>query len=514
MRLPVVCLLNIRSLKKVGSSNTKACDLLALDCNAYNIDVCVVVETFLNSRIPDTYIWIEGYSVFRRDRKICFCRKAQCDRPHGGGGIIAYVRSSIHHELFSVSEDTESMWLKLQTNDNNILFLNASYVPPNSKKAYIDNLTQYITQAAEDIQKRFPTSVLYITGDFNRMCLEDIEMACGVSVLPSPPTRGDAQLDIILTSRPDLIDKVDCFSPRVETDHRAVLVSPLKKSLPDRYSRTFRLFSAAGHSRLYSSLRNSNFSGVFCSDMESAAEILESTIHKLVQDSFPLRTVQMSSKDPIWLSPKTKWLLLKKKQARRRKQRRKVERIAKSLEAAKLQFVSKYGERNWWKKVDAITHRKHVKKSIDYHSFQPEELNTQLAQRCSLNGSETRTPTPDFGTFDGAHPQISLQEVCDALRTCGRTSAGPSEIPYFVFREHWEVLAPLYQHVWNLSLSQGAFPSCYKKADVYPLAKTNIAKSVEQIREISIISISVRLFERLVHRKWISENILLRSDPL
>ena len=37
---------------------------------------------------------------------------------------------------------------------------------------------------------------------------------------------------------------------------------------------------------------------------------------------------------------------------------------------------------------------------------------------------------------------------------------------------------------------------------------------VNQIRGISITSIAARLFERIVHRKWISQNILLRSDHL
>lgn len=426
---------------------------------------------------------------------------------------MAYVRTSIHCEVFSISQETESMWLKLRINDRNFLFLNLLYVPPSSNKSYIEELTRYVTQSAEEINERFPKSILYVAGDFNRMNLEDIELAGGVTELPSPPTRGDANLDVVLTSRPDLIEKVDCFSPRVETDHRAVLVTPLKKSLPDRYNREFRLFTAAGHSRFHLSLTNTNFNDIYHLDLESAAETLENTVHQLLQESFPLRRVQMSSKDPTWLTPKTKWLLLKKKQARRRRQSRKVERIDRHLMVAKQKFVSKCGEGKWWRKVDEITHRKQGKNTIDFHSFKPEELNRQLAQRCSLKEGESRRPVPEFRAF-GEAPWISLQEVCSVMRTCKRTSSGPSEIPYFVFREHWEVLAPLYQHVWNLSLSLGVFPEVYKKADVYPLPKTKVAKSVQQIRGISITSIAARLFERLVHRKWISENILLRGDPL
>ena len=104
--------------------------------------------------------------------------------------------------------------------------------------------------------------------------------------------------------------------------------------------------------------------------------------------------------------------------------------------------------------------------------------------------------------------------MCIILKSCKRTSPGPSGIPYFVFCEHWMILAPLYWFVWNFSLSKGAFPKCYKRAEVLPLPKVKNAKSVEQVRGISVTSIAARLFERLVHRKWISQNILLRSDPL
>ena len=509
-----MCLLNIRSLKKIYSTNSKACDLLALDCKHYNIDVCVIVETFLKPRIPNTFIVMDGYSIFRRDRKICGCRRSTCDKPHGGGGILVYTRISTDCEMYGVADDVESMWLKMRTGDHCFLFLNVSYAPPGSNSSYISRLNEYISSEVEKIYNDFPKAILLIAGDFNRMNLEDIELACCVTPLASPPTRGDAQLDIILTNRPNLINKVDCFSPRVETDHKAVLLLPRMKSLPDRYLSTFRLFTTRGHLSSSSSLRNANFHEVYCTDVDAAAEALEISIQDTVDASFPLRKVSMSSKDPTWLTPKNKWLLLKKKQARRRGQNRRVEHLDFRLKNAKLRSLSNCGTKQWWKKIDDITHRKHSSKSIDPHAFHPEELNQQLAQRSNFAENESRRPAPLFNTTGTAYPQIALSEVCDILRSCKRTSSGPSNIPYFVFCEHWEVLAPLYHHVWNLSVSQGIFPQCYKRADVYPLSKVKKARSIQQVRGISVTSIAARLFERLVHRKWISNNILLRGDPL
>jgi len=511
----VLCLLNIRSLKKVNSTNSKACDLLSNDCKSYNVDVCIVIETFLKPRIPDTFIHMDGYSTYRRDRKICACRKANCGKPHGGGGILVYVRSSINCEIYSVAEDSESMWLKMLTNSQCSLFLNVSYAPPGSDKASINRLNNYISAKAEEIYKTFPKPIIFVAGDFNRMCLDDIEFACCVTPLASPPTRGDALLDIILTNKPDLIEKVECFNPSVETDHNAVIVLPRKKTLPDRYVCTFRLFTARGHSKLSSSLKKTNYNEICDPDVNRAAEALEGLIKRIVEESFPLRKVVMSTKDPTWLTPKTKWLLLKKKQARRRGQNRRAEKIDRRLKDAKLKKESKNSTKQWWEKIDSITHRKLSSKSIDYGAFDPEELNLQLAQRCSLvDENEPRTPTPLFDTTNARCPEITLPEVSYAMKSCKRTASGPSDIPDFVFREHWEILAPLYLHVWNLSIRQGIFPQCYKRADIVPLPKVKNAKCSQHVRGISVTPIAARLLERIVHRRWISDNILLRGDPL
>ena len=46
------------------------------------------------------------------------------------------------------------------------------------------------------------------------------------------------------------------------------------------------------------------------------------------------------------------------------------------------------------------------------------------------------------------------------------------------------------------------------------MPKVKNAKCIQNIRGISVTPIAARLLERIVHRKWISENILLRGDPL
>ena len=107
-------------------------------------------------------------------------------------------------------------------------------------------------------------------------------------------------------------------------------------------------------------------------------------------------------------------------------------------------------------------------------------------------------------------------EVEHILRTCKRTSPGPGEIPHFIYREFFTILAQHFLYVWNLSLQTGIFPLCYKKANIHVVAlpKVKNAKEMKQRRGVSVTSLIAGLFERVIYRRWISENLLLHGEAL
>lgn len=117
-----------------------------------------------------------------------------------------------------------------------------------------------------------------------------------------------------------------------------------------------------------------------------------------------------------------------------------------------------------------------------------------------------------FDAYGESDPEISIGEVCLILKGCKKTSPGLNGIPSFVYQKYWKWLAPHYLFVWNLSLKTGSFPKCYKKADIIPLPKITNPKSAKDIRGISITPIAARLFERVVHQRWMSDGILYRGD--
>lgn len=511
-------LFNVCSLKKINSSNKKACSLLGQDLDSLNIDVAVITETFLRPSVPDSFVGIPGYKILRRDRSSCSCRHPNCHLSHKGGGVLVYCRSSYDMELYDSSTLTESMWVKIYFSNNSPpLFLNATYHPPNGDK---DAALTYLLQSASEIMNTHPKSSVIIAGDFNKLNLGNLEIDLSLTLLDSPPTRLDAKLDQFMINRPHLVESTHTFTSTLPSDHLALILKPVNRTPVIRRKVTFTDFCRKGFRTMSHLLESKNYEHLFrFAEVDDAAEWLDYTVKSLATEAFPQRQVLMSDRDPAWLTPRAKWLLLRKKKALRKHRTsnqlnlRQAEMIDEKLYRLKLQYHQKNKTKELWKDVDSSTNRKLNKKVINESAFNGNELNNALANRCSTQ-DQHQSNSLDFVISDLDEPQLSMVEVANTLQNCKKSAVGPSEIPSLVFKEFWCQLTPLYHYVWNFSLKTCTFPSCYKLANISAVPKTAIAKKVDDIRGISVTSISARLFERAVHRKWILPNLILYSDPM
>lgn len=508
-------LLNACSIKKINSTNQKGCCLLAHDLTNLNIDVCLVTETHLRPSIPNSYVTIPGFNVTRRDRTMCNCRRSECSLPHKGGGVLIYSRSSYDCQLIDCADSCESLWVKLSPpNSDSQLFVNVSYHPPNANSCA---LSDFFNSTIRKITNEFPAATMIIGGDFNRLDLSDVETQFGISIISSPSTRGNYTLDLFMTNKPHLIESATTFHTTLKSDHLAVILTPCQKVRPSRHKITFTDYNFKGFQYLNDTLSNLDFSQLFTmTEVDTAAHWLDQTISNLIYASFPTRTVTMSDHDPVWLTPKSKWLIQKRKKAVRRRDVATSDIIDTRLSFQKLSFLNKNNAQLFWNGVNQVTNRKVSQKSISSSNINGDLLNTELANRSAESSEKTVEPIsfdPQL-LSDGRPPQLQLFEVADAMRRCKRSSSGPVNIPFFTFRIFWDILAPLYLFVWNLSLEKGKFPACYKLANLNPIPKIANASKPDDIRGISITSISARLFEKLVHRKWILPNIVRLGDPL
>lgn len=74
-----------------------------------NIDIFAMTETWLTLNIPNSFVNIPGYSLVRRDRD------------GRGGGVAAYIRSSIRFQLLKSSCSIEQQFFTIDTGKNSVL---------------------------------------------------------------------------------------------------------------------------------------------------------------------------------------------------------------------------------------------------------------------------------------------------------------------------------------------------------------------------------------------------------
>ena len=91
--------------------------------NERKIDVLCISETWLEDNIPDRYVNIDGFILFRTDKG-------------RGGGTCIYVRNQLNASLVDMKlegcEGVESTWVRVQCRKLPSIIIGAVYRHPNS----------------------------------------------------------------------------------------------------------------------------------------------------------------------------------------------------------------------------------------------------------------------------------------------------------------------------------------------------------------------------------------------
>ena len=156
------------------------------------------------------------------------------------------------------------------------------------------------------------------------------------------------------------------------------------------------------------------------------------------------------------------------------------------------------GSRDWWRRADALSQRRGSSGGISLENSFLQELNDHFAQICTdENYTEPAAVVIDS---DIEIPEISERQAWNSLRALKRTATGPDLIPYWVWKEHAEILTPVITKIWNLSISTRCWPSPWKCANINPLPKVDIPKAKGDYRGINITPVIARAFEKIVYR--------------
>ena len=140
--------------------------LLASQHNPYIIGI---TETWLDSSIKDSEIYLDNYNILRNDRSAS-----------RGGGVLLYVHKSLTcspcQKLETVNFD-ESLWCLISLPANNTLLVGLVYRSPSSTELNSSKLLDIIHTIS--LQQSF--NQLLLIGDFNLPDIEWVNHYCSSS---------------------------------------------------------------------------------------------------------------------------------------------------------------------------------------------------------------------------------------------------------------------------------------------------------------------------------------------
>jgi len=129
------------------------------------IDIAILVETWLHVNIPDSLATIPGYDMYRKDRA----------DGRSGGGILVHVRHRVPcHLLPQINKaDIEVLWLlyrrpRMPREVSHIL-IGGVYHPP--KANYNGQMIEHLISSMDTVSRQHPYtgSGIMILGDFNQL---------------------------------------------------------------------------------------------------------------------------------------------------------------------------------------------------------------------------------------------------------------------------------------------------------------------------------------------------------
>ena len=166
-----------------------------------------------------------------------------------------------------------------------------------------EDLTNYLIELVDNTLDNYPVinTVIVVSGDLNKLDLNQLQHLSGWSVLGDFPTRGNACFDIILTSRPDLFGDCVPVDMLMKTDHRGIILHAGKKLKPVRKV-IIRNCREHRTSAFYQALVNEKCNEIFDAtyiDLAVNTCRMKEIIHSHLNICMPLKVVSMSTRDPV-----------------------------------------------------------------------------------------------------------------------------------------------------------------------------------------------------------------------
>ena len=391
--------------------------------------------------------------------------------------------------------------------------------------------------------------VTVLLGDFNDRCtnwtsdhrdselglkLVNLFESYSLSQLINAPTRGDNLLDLLATDAPAYFTNVDILDEISGLDHKIIhgsmsIVRPQHKQMSRRIWR----YDRGNYDFFNDILLAMNWDDFFSStnDINLIVQNMTKLLNIIADDCIPHNDIHVRARDKPGMTVAIRGLFRQCKRLHKKWKRtgdavhheqfRNKRREAKSaFRASRDKFynntASKLTDPNtsaktFWKITKLVYDTKRVKsiphlivgdRLITETAEKAEVFNQYFTEQCKLDPTQN-DPLPDFTLLtDNKIETIILTsvEIFNILKHLNVSKAvGPDKISNRILKECAISLSEPLARLFNLSLAQGVFPSCWKIANVIPIFKKESKNNASNYRPISLLSSLSKVLEKAVH---------------
>ena len=460
--------------------------------------IVIVTESWLHAEIPDDVLQLQNYDFYRLDRQ-----------HRRGGGLCVWVKAEFGSTVIFKTTPVFCEVMSILLPDLN-LGVFAMYFPPNLTVDKRQEFSSLLVSQVDDLLNKYPDLRYMICGDVNDLETTVFEEQLILTNRVNSATRQCSTLDHIWISDnlKEIYDSAAKIGPPLSnSDHNSVTLDP--NDIQKHENRTERIvfdFRKSHMQNFLSKLQKANFRLVYASNsVDTKCEALYDILYDAMA-IIPRRTVIMTESDKPWITPLLKLMIEDRWRAFRSRNwplfshlKRKVRNEIIRAKEKWSQMLSQEGK-SIWKVVREVSGSKSISRA---------EPNTDGADNCTdilrslsqeyercFNRSEDEHPLP-LEDEPWSFVILPLTVFYELRKLKQKQSQGIDFIPARVLREGAYWIADALCHIFNVSLQERTFPTCWKYGLTLPIPKRR-NPSLKDYRFITVNPIMSKILERIV----------------
>ena len=516
------------------------------------IDIFIILESWLRPEIEDRMVRIKNYLLFRQDR----AELTAYNTPKRGGGICMYIKNTIQFTaldgpIFLVNNaNLEMASVQICLPNVRPIFVVSIYRPPSGS---FDLFNNHMINVLNKITS-YRMYDLYVGGDFNinykvnspaRKILKDLEVQYDLFQLVQCNTRplySTSIVDLIFTNNKEFshFGSIDLNI----SDHIPIFVIrkkvKVKRTSAEFIGRTYRNYSK---DILHKKLNEIDWDELYELDCPNKKwDLFLSRLNPILDVICPIRRSKYTNSRPPWITQelielandRDKAMKLARKsptvlnvsnaRALRNEAKLAFRRIREEYIKARLE-EHKNDPKKCWRDLETVIPGKKSQNcdlinivddnnealSKDITSTYVNNFFTTIGQQLAMNIKNltqhdiqlVENRSPNFLSLPKLEiTSFTLEEVIKEIENINiYKSSGIQNILSRILKDVWSIMPTILHNILNSSIGLAVFPDSWKIGTVIPIPKVPNPHNVTDLRPITLLPIPGKILERLVHNK-------------